>query len=168
MDVDRKSGLLLTRCKDIVLVLDTPKGRGVFASAFIPAGTVIDTCPVLVLDEQENKIHIEKTELYHYTYNWPIKTTTNPEQKRTATIRSTQAVVLGLGSMFNHSSRDQNVGWTRDTQQLLITYHASRDINAGEELNISYGARLTFVDADPPSPVDEGDGSEMLSQIELG
>jgi len=35
--------------------------------------------------------------------------------------------------MFNHA-REQNVGWTRDTTRLLITYKTLRDINAGEEL----------------------------------
>lgn len=62
----------------------------------------------------------------------------------------------------------QNVGWTRDTERLLIKYHALRDIEADEELCISYGSRLTFVDADAPPPLDEGDGSELLSSIELG
>lgn len=70
--------------------------------------------------------------------------------------------------MFNHSTMHQNVGWTRDTESLLIVYRALRDIKAGEELCISYGARLTFVDADVPSPIDEGDGSQLLSSIELG
>ncbi|KAH0137778.1 hypothetical protein KCU67_g15660, partial [Aureobasidium melanogenum] len=51
----------LTRFFDIKLVLDTPKGRGVFAAARIPAHTILETCPVLVLDPTENKEHIEKT-----------------------------------------------------------------------------------------------------------
>jgi hypothetical protein len=42
-------------------------GRGVFAAARIPAYTVLETCPVLVLDPTENKDHIAKTELFHYT-----------------------------------------------------------------------------------------------------
>ena len=67
MGINVKSACPLTRCPSIVLVLDTPKGRGVFASAPIAKGTVLETCPVLVLDEHENKEHVEKTELYHYT-----------------------------------------------------------------------------------------------------
>lgn len=42
-------------------------GRGVFAAARIPAHTIVETCPVLVLDPTENKNHVEKTELFHYT-----------------------------------------------------------------------------------------------------
>lgn len=44
-----------------------------------------------------------------------------------------QAVIFGLGSMFNHAT-DQNVGWERDTDRLLVTYRSLRDISAGEEL----------------------------------
>jgi hypothetical protein len=46
----------------------------------------------------------------------------------------TQAVILGLGSMFNHSTHEQNVGFERDVERQVITYRALRDIPAGEEL----------------------------------
>ena len=52
--------------------------------------------------------------------------------------------------MFNHSTLRQNVGWTRDVDRLVIVYRTLRDVAAGEELCISYGApgQLTFVDAE--------------------
>jgi hypothetical protein len=91
-----------------------------------------------------------------------------------------QAVVFGLGSMFNHM-RDPNVGWTRDLKQLVVIYKALRDIKAGEELcmfpsilfyikrltisiGISYGDQLTFKDTDPPSPTDAA-CSDILNSI---
>ncbi|KAG8624606.1 hypothetical protein KVT40_007673 [Elsinoe batatas] len=163
--VAEPKGHRLTRCPNIELILDTPKGRGVFATTFIPKGTILETCPVLVLDVDENKEHVAKTELYHYTYNWPLPPSPSDTTKKP---RMTQAVVLGLGSMFNHSTQDQNVGWKADTTHQIMTYHALRDIQPGEELCISYGSHLTFVDADAPSPVDEGDGTQMLNHIELG
>lgn len=46
----------------------------------------------------------------------------------------TQAVVLGLGSMFNHSAQFQNVGWERDLVKEVVVYKALRDIQPGEEL----------------------------------
>lgn len=46
---------------------DQSTGRGVFATEIIPAKTVIEVCPVLVLGLDENKKHIEYTSLYHYT-----------------------------------------------------------------------------------------------------
>ena len=60
----------------------------------------------------------------------------------------TQAVILGLGSMFNHSAPNQNVGWERDIDRQLMTYTTLRDVKAGEELCISYGQRLTFKDTE--------------------
>lgn len=134
-------------------------GRGVFSEICIPAQSVIDISPVLVLDAAQNKAHIEKTELYHYTYNWP--STTQPGS-------TTQAVVFGLGSMFNHSARHQNVGWTRDLERQVIVYRALRDIAAGEELCISYGGRLTFVDVEQDSSaVEIEDANDVLGRIEI-
>lgn len=60
----------------------------------------------------------------------------------------TQAIILGLGSMFNHSAQEHNVGWKRDVQNMIITYWTLRDVKAGEELCIHYGHRLTFKDTD--------------------
>lgn len=91
--------------------------------------------------------------------------------------------------MFNHS-RDQNVGWIRDVDRRIITYRALIDIQAGEELckprrasclhlieglnvdvylGISYGDRLTFVDADAHAHHEEEqeDGEAILSSIQV-
>jgi len=162
----------LTRCPNLTLRTSTRKGRGVFATEHISAGTIIDVSPVFLLTPEENKLHIEKTSLYHYTYNWPLTTPAEPitraqsgEATTTITIK-TQAVVLGLGSLFNHSSRDQNVGWLRDVERQVIVYRALRDIAKGEELCISYGDRLTFVDADlPPQNEDGGEEGEREDEM---
>lgn len=85
----------------------------------------------------------------------------------------TQALALGLGSMFNHSLLAQNVGWKRNTETDVIVYTALRDIKAGEELCISYGsARLWFDDADASANTEIGDdendtGGETLGELEL-
>lgn len=51
--------------------------------------------------------------------------------------------------MFNHSSKLQNVRWKRDIEHDCITYTSARDIEAREELLISYGSRiLWFEDVD--------------------
>jgi uncharacterized protein len=50
-----------------LLTLFLRVGRGVFAGKDIPARTVLEVCPVLVLDPVENKEHIERTDLYNYT-----------------------------------------------------------------------------------------------------
>jgi uncharacterized protein len=83
---------------------------------------------------------------------------------------TTQAIILGLGSMFNHSDIQQNVGWERDIANRLITYKALRDIKEGEELCISYGQRLTFKDSDRDEDFVErepDDMTEWLNYTEL-
>jgi SET domain-containing protein len=69
--------------------------------------------------------------------------------------------------MFNHSTQEQNVVWERDAARLIITYRASRDIAAGEELCISYGSHLTFKDADAPVPSPPESEIELLNQIQI-
>lgn len=72
--------------------------------------------------------------------------------------------------MFNHSKYRQNVGWTRDVDNLTITYATLRDIHVGEELCISYGERLTFVDADAlieESKENENGDEDWAGKIEL-
>ncbi|PSS27183.1 hypothetical protein M430DRAFT_268437, partial [Amorphotheca resinae ATCC 22711] len=124
-------------------------GRGVFASRDIPAHTVLEVSPVLVLDPIQNADHVCKTELYNYTYNWPYTPSDKVQSHDSPKLpTTTQAVVFGLGSMFNHSNLRQNVGWERDFKNRLITYTALREIKAGEELCISYGPRLTFKDTE--------------------
>lgn len=92
--------------------------------------------------------------------NWPIVDANGVR-------KIAQALVLGLGSMFNHSTHEQNVVWQRDEDRLVITYQAFRNIAAGEELCISYGSHLTFKDADAsflPLPESEVD---QLNQIAI-
>ncbi|KAF1814589.1 SET domain-containing protein [Eremomyces bilateralis CBS 781.70] len=157
--VDRLEGeMSLARCPDIYLVLNTPKGRGVVARSHIPARTILDVCPVLVLSLEDNEKHIKHTELFHYTYNWP-------HQDEKGILRMHQAICFGLGSMFNHSHHNQNVVWERDQQSKTITYRAARDIPPGEELCISYGSHLTFTDAD--SPEGEEEPELLLDKIQI-
>ncbi|KZM20665.1 uncharacterized protein EKO05_0007200 [Ascochyta rabiei] len=155
-----KSDVPLQRCPDLYIKVDTPKGRGVYATKTIPAKTVIDVCPVLILGLDENKTHIEHTSLYHYTYNWPVVDSNGDKQVA-------QAVILGLGSMFNHSAQDQNIVWDRDPERLIITYRALRDIPVGQELCISYGSYLTFKDADAPITPPPEEELEMFNQIQF-
>lgn len=81
-----------------------------------------------------------------------------------------QALPLGLGSLFNHSSHSegQNVVWIRDVSQQCIVYTAARDIDPGEELCISYGdnARLWFKDSDARSPTPERE-QELFEKLDL-
>ena len=87
----------------------------------------------------------------------------------------TQALALGLGSMFNHSIKDQNVGWSRDLRSECIIYTTLKPIRCGEELCISYGSgRLWFPDADcatgdsnEEDSHNDVDSGQTLGELEL-
>ena len=78
----------------------------------------------------------------------------------------TQAICLGLGSLFNHSAHKQNVGWERDLAAETITYVSLKNIQEGEELCINYG-RLWFPDVDGKLHEEEDDENSILERIEV-
>ncbi|KAF9963184.1 hypothetical protein BGZ70_007586 [Mortierella alpina] len=116
-----------------------PKGRGVVTTTLIPARATIDISPILLFPSEEYSVHGQYTQLDHYTYRW----------------QGGMALALGLGSMFNHANKP-NVGFQRDFVNKVIRYSALRDIQAGEELCISYGPNLWFPDMEK----DEQDQAE--------
>ena len=139
---------------DIIHVPITPmyiknvlgKGRGVYATEDIPSRTLINISPVLLFpeatecttkqeqgDEHQTTLPVccpERDILAHYTYSFG---------------NNTQALALGMGSMFNHSRRN-NVGFIVDKVNLLIRYTTVKDVAKDTELLINYGNRLWFVD----------------------
>lgn len=107
--------------------------------------------------------------------NWPYNPQNSPNDSSIDSSNgsktpqtTTQAIIFGLGSMFNHSTFHQNIGWERDLKNLLITYTTLREIKRGEELCISYGQRLTFKDTDPnPNEINDEDWRQVLNVIDL-
>lgn len=105
------------------------KGRGVFATAPIARGALIEIVPVIVLSKQSYELHGCHTELSHYTFCWP---------------GGGQAVALGMtGSMWNHRS-PPNVGFVRNVVEQTIAFSAVEPIACGEECCIDYGRNLWF------------------------
>jgi SET domain-containing protein len=107
------------------LTIDTSenRGRGVFTTKNIPAGTVIETSPVIELTTKERK-QIEGTKLYHYIFEW-------------GTSRRKAAMALGYISMYNHSF-DPNCEYEQDYEAHTMTIRTIRDVKKGEELYFSY------------------------------
>jgi hypothetical protein len=126
----------------------------------------------------------EGTTLAHYTYTWPAEediVTSEPQSpvlsSTSGTVSSStsgdvaapkcprQALALGLGSMFNHK-RVPNVAWERSIATQSIRYFTLRDIEEGEELCISYGPKLWFVDVDGSEEDPDGDDA-FLSKVDI-
>ena len=98
-------------------------GRGVFTTQHIPAGTIIEISPVIVLSAKERKT-IEQTKLFDYIFEWGEK-------------KDQCCVALGYVAVYNHSYRS-NCEYEMDFKKGMIIIRTVHFIKAGEELFINY------------------------------
>ncbi|MFM7055989.1 MAG: SET domain-containing protein [Planctomycetota bacterium] len=108
------------------------KGRGVFAREFIPAGTIFERVPLLVLPAKEVLGFDEGGVLWQYVFEYG---------------RKNVALALGFGSLYNHSY-SPNARYD-DAGRQIKEYRALRDIQKGEEITINYNGS-----EDSTDPVD--------------
>ena len=99
-------------------------GRGVFALRPFDPGDTVEVCPVLVIPKREHAQVAGQTFLLYYQFPWK-------------THESEGAIVLGFGSLYNHSD-DPNARHVRDFERVLMRFEALKPIAAGEEVTISY------------------------------
>ena len=107
------------------LYLDQTKGRGrgVFTVERIPAGTVIEIAPVIVMKLADRQ-HLDKTPLHDYIFEWG-------KQKDQC------CMALGLIPMYNHDYKS-NCEYFMDFDDSTIMVKTVRVIERGEELTINY------------------------------
>ena len=108
-------------------------GRGVFTAHDIPADSVIEIAPVIVIPAEQTGI-IHNTALHDYYFRW------GADQKACA-------IALGLASLYNHAY-EPNMLFELDYGNATIDFRAHRDIAAGEELTFNYNG-----DPDDRSPL---------------
>jgi SET domain-containing protein len=97
--------------------------RGVFTSAAIEAGTVVEISPVIVMSGEDRKL-LDKTLLHDYIFEWGGK-------------KDQCCMALGYVPMYNHSYKS-NCEYEMDFDNDLISIKAVRYIKEGEELFINY------------------------------
>ncbi|WFC95169.1 tRNA-specific adenosine deaminase subunit tad3 [Malassezia brasiliensis] len=140
-------------------ICETPTaGRGVVASHSIARDVVVEISPVLLFAADEYQAHGRHTQLDSYTFVW---------EKRAN--GSTMALALGLGSLFNHSTH-ANVSYQLNRAAQCIQFRTVRDIAAGEELCICYGAgKMWWETDDTPNtpPATETDECTLFGQMDL-
>jgi SET domain-containing protein len=107
------------------LYLDQTRGigRGVFTIERIPAGTVIEIAPVIVMKLADRE-HLDKTLLHDYIFEWG-------KQKDQC------CMALGLIPMYNHDYKS-NCEYFMDFEDSTIMVKTVRVIERGEELTINY------------------------------
>lgn len=109
----------------LVVALSDKRGRGVFAAEKIPADTVIEISPVLVLSVKDRKL-VEKTILFDYIFEWGKK-------------RKKACIALGYLSLYNHAY-DANCEYEMDYDTKLMSIKTVREIKKSEELFVNYNA----------------------------
>ena len=109
------------------------RGRGVFTTSKIPANTIVEISPVLVLSEKDRK-QVEKTKLFDYIFEWG-----NNHRKA--------CIALGYLSLYNHSYHS-NCIYEMDFDAELMTIRTVKEVKKGEELFFNYNAT-----ADDETPI---------------
>jgi uncharacterized protein len=99
------------------------KGRGVFTTENIPANTIIEIAPVIVMKGQDREF-LDKTLLHDYIFVWGH----NDEEC---------CMALGWVSIYNHNySSNCDYDMDFETEQIMIKTVV--DVAANEELTINY------------------------------
>jgi SET domain-containing protein len=99
------------------------RGRGVFTSENLAAGTVIEISPVIVMS-QEERVLLDQTLLHDYIFLWGKD-------------ESACCVALGYISVYNHDYRS-NAEYEMDFASNTIRIKTVRGIKKGEEIFINY------------------------------
>ena len=117
------------------IIQSEEKGRGVMTRERIPADTVIEVSPVVVMSAEERN-HLDKTLLHDYIFEWGAD-------------KKSCCLALGYISVYNHAY-ESNCEYFMDYEDETIMIKTIRTIAAGEELTINYngnwndGRRLWF------------------------
>lgn len=120
--------------KDCLYVKNSKnRGRGVFTKKDIPANTIIEISPVVVLPVKEAK-HILKTKMQNYVFCWG-----NSARKI--------GVALGWGAIYNHSYAS-NAEYSANFKKNTLTIRTVRPIKKGTEIFVNYNC-----DHDSKKPV---------------
>jgi hypothetical protein len=114
----------LFRHPDIV-ISPCDYGHGIFTTTAIPADTTLEECPYLRIKSDECTASLDD-----YVFN--LETA---EENGETDIYS---LVLGWGSLFNHSYNHNTEYW-HDTDRGLIVFHTIRFVSAGKQLFVNYG-----------------------------
>jgi SET domain-containing protein len=107
----------------LYLAATTNNGRGVFTNKKIPANTVIEIAPVIVM-EQKDREYLDKTLLHDYIFEW------GPNSDKCC-------MALGWIPMYNHCYQS-NCEYFMDFDAATIFIKTVGIIKAAQELTINY------------------------------
>ena len=97
-------------------------GTGVFATRDLPAGTLVERAPVLVVPGEDGDL-LADTALSGYLWGWGDE--------------GDLAIALGTVTLVNHSY-EPNCRYEHDVDEGVVLLHTRRAVAADEELTINY------------------------------
>ena len=132
------------QCQTIMAPSGEGLGWGVFAVRSFQAGEIVEMAPGIIPLEAESPAIIDSA-LFDYTYGY-YRIVSPPGHR--PLVQYMQAVMLGMGEIFNHHPTAPNLAYTtfgREPDSEVpnaanaIGFRALRDIAVGEELFSTYG-----------------------------
>ncbi|MCR4276713.1 MAG: SET domain-containing protein-lysine N-methyltransferase [Candidatus Roizmanbacteria bacterium] len=128
-----------------IKISPTLKIRGNIATRNIKKNTIIEKCPVILI-ETKYEDFLEKTKLSSYYFIWNKKY---------------HCIVLGYGGIFNHSKNNNTKYYPSETDHMMY-FKTVKDVKKGEELMTDY------YDGDDEEIISEfTDFHKKISKIEL-
>ncbi len=99
------------------------KGRGIFTRERIPARTIVEIAPVIVMEKSDRQ-HLDRTLLHDYIFEW-------------GKAKDQCCMALGMIAMYNHSCAS-NCEYFMDFEEGSMLIKTVRVIKKEEELTINY------------------------------
>lgn len=109
----------------IYILHTSEKGNGVYTGQALPAGTVVEVSPVIVMTADERTL-LDQTLLHDYIFEWGA----DGEELMCC-------MAQGYLSVYNHSPQS-NCEYFMDYEQKTIMVKTMRDVAANEELTVNY------------------------------
>lgn len=103
-------------------------GLGVFANTLIPSGSLLEECHYIKFQRDD----CASQEINDYIFMVADDPDTTPEECTLC------ALVLGYGSIYNHSNSN-NAAYYYDEEKDVYCYYATQDIPQNSQIYISYG-----------------------------
>ncbi len=99
------------------------KGKGIFTNEIIPAETIVEIAPVIVM-QNADRLLLDKTLLHDYIFEW-------------GNDKTQCCMALGNVPIYNHSYKS-NCEYFMDYEDETIMIKTVKQIESSEELTINY------------------------------
>ncbi len=139
MQAMSKKKIKLMRKEGLYLKDTGHKGRGVFCTADIRKGEILEVTPTIILNKRETGA-IEDTILANYVFK--IGAISKPHRKHLGITDTTKCsgVIMGIISYFNHAEEpNAEVEWEEQDGTLYHQVRALKRIPKNTEICTSYG-----------------------------